>query len=131
MPLPLYNSLMDLKTLEGIKFLDSSFPLPLDRPFTKQATAEGITPNQLTWLVQNGYLRRPIKGVLLATQAGDSTDCDVRLCPWSYRRIVSCATGTRDGCSAPRWSLRPMNTWNCDRSPCSTGRAWTAPQRPR
>jgi len=65
---------MDLKTLEGITFLDSSFPLPLDRPFTtKQATAEGITPNQLTWLVQNGYLRRPIKGVLLATQAGDST----------------------------------------------------------
>jgi hypothetical protein len=65
---------MDLKKLDGLAFLDSSFPLPLDRPFTtRQAAGEGVTPRQLTWLVANGYLRRPIKGVLLATQAGDST----------------------------------------------------------
>jgi putative AbiEi antitoxin of type IV toxin-antitoxin system len=65
---------MDLKKLEGLAFLDASCPLPLDRPFTtKQAQAEGVTLKQLTWLVRNGYLRRPIKGVFLAAQAGDST----------------------------------------------------------
>ncbi|HET9423373.1 MAG TPA: hypothetical protein VFO49_19705 [Nocardioides sp.] len=65
---------MDLKQLEGLAFLDSSSPLPLERPFTTmEAKAEGVPSKQLTWLVRNGYLRRPIKGVFLAAQAGDST----------------------------------------------------------
>jgi len=65
---------MKLDDLEGKIFLDSSFPLPLDRPFTSaQARAEGITSPQLTWLHSNGFLRSPIKSVYLASQAGDST----------------------------------------------------------
>jgi hypothetical protein len=65
---------MKLDDLEGKPFLDSAFPLPLDRPFTAaQARAEGISGLQLRWLCRNGYLRSPIKSVYLATQAGDST----------------------------------------------------------
>ena len=65
---------MKFVDLEGKPFLDSAFPLPLDRPFTAaQARAEGISALQLRWLCQHGYLRSPIKSVYLATQAGDST----------------------------------------------------------
>ena len=65
---------MNLGDLEGKTFLDSDFPLPLDRPFTAaQARAEGLTGFQLRWLVSNGYLRSPLKSVYLASQAGDST----------------------------------------------------------
>jgi hypothetical protein len=65
---------MNLSELEGKSFLDSTFPLPLDRPFTAaQARAEGITGFQLRWLRSNGFLRSPIKSVYVATQAGDST----------------------------------------------------------
>jgi hypothetical protein len=65
---------MHLGELDGKAFLDDTFPLPIDGPFTSaQARAAGITPFQLTWLVDNGYLRSPIKSVYLASQAGDST----------------------------------------------------------
>ncbi len=65
---------MNLGDLEGKAFLDDTFPLPTDAPFTSgQARTAGITPFQLRWLVENGYLRSPIKSVYLASQAGDST----------------------------------------------------------
>lgn len=65
---------MNLKQVEGQAFLDETCPLPLDRPFTTaQARSEGVGHNQLTWLVQHGYLRRPIKGVFVAAQVADST----------------------------------------------------------
>jgi len=65
---------MNLAELAGKTFLDSAFPLPLERPFTAaQARAEGVTGFQLRWLCTHGYLRSPIKSVYLATQAGDST----------------------------------------------------------
>jgi hypothetical protein len=49
--------------------LDPRFPLPLDAPFTtRESAAEGVTPKQLTRLVRDGFLRRPIKGVYLASQ---------------------------------------------------------------
>jgi hypothetical protein len=54
-------------------FLDDRFPLPLDRPFTTtQATREGVSPHALGRLVELGYLRRPLKGVYLASQVEDS-----------------------------------------------------------
>jgi hypothetical protein len=53
--------------------LDDRFPLPLDCPFTTaQAQREGVSPDVLSRLVRLGYLRRPIKGVYLASQAEDS-----------------------------------------------------------
>ncbi|MDQ3483873.1 MAG: hypothetical protein M3445_00405 [Actinomycetota bacterium] len=65
---------MNLTSLKGQAFLDASSPLPLDRPFTAaQAHAEGVSAHQLTWLVRHGFLRKPVKGVYLASQAGDST----------------------------------------------------------
>ena len=54
-------------------FLDDRFPLPLDRPFTTaQARQEGVQPDALSTLVASGFLRRPIKGVYLASQVEDS-----------------------------------------------------------
>jgi hypothetical protein len=64
---------VDLRPLIGQPFLDSRFPLPLDRPFTlKQARAEGVSPANLTRLTDQRLLVRTIKGVYLAAQAGDS-----------------------------------------------------------
>jgi hypothetical protein len=68
------KSVMDLGDLEGKAFLDSAFPLPLDRPFTAaHARVEGVNGDQLRWLVEHGFLRSPLKSVYLASQAGDST----------------------------------------------------------
>ena len=53
--------------------LDESFPLAPDEPFTTEmAKREGLGPRQLTTLIAEGLLRRPVKGVYLATSAGDS-----------------------------------------------------------
>lgn len=64
---------MDLDHIIGSGLLDGSFPLPVSEPFT-YATAldSGIKRHQLARLCAEGVLRRPIKGVYLATQAGDS-----------------------------------------------------------
>ena len=65
---------MNLTDLTGHVFLPSSFPLPLDRPFT-YATARreaGLESRDLKWLVDNAFLRRPVKGVYVASQLGDS-----------------------------------------------------------
>ena len=53
--------------------LGSAFPLPVAEPFTfKMAREAGISRRRLGALVDVGLLRRPIKGVYLATEAGDS-----------------------------------------------------------
>ncbi|MCH1867553.1 hypothetical protein [Nocardioides sp. CFH 31398] len=54
-------------------FLPPDSPLPRDRPFTR-AEALDLVPNprELTRLCGRGLLRRPVKGVYLATEAGDS-----------------------------------------------------------
>ncbi|MCH1867393.1 hypothetical protein [Nocardioides sp. CFH 31398] len=59
-------------TTDG-RFLGPAFPLPLDRPFTlDQARAEGVRSPDLTRLCALGLLRRPVRRVYLAAQAGDS-----------------------------------------------------------
>lgn len=64
---------MNLRRLDGQPFLDASFPLPLDQPFTAvQAKSEGLPRHQLTWLCKEAYLRQPIRGVYLSVTAGDS-----------------------------------------------------------
>lgn len=62
--------------LEGLPFLPTGFPLPLDAPFTR-ATAHreaGLTPHQLAWLVEQGFLRRLLRNVYVATPVADSLD---------------------------------------------------------
>lgn len=55
--------------------LDDRFPLPLTEPFTTaEALGRGVTAKQLTRLVKDGYLRRPLKGVYLAAQVEDSQE---------------------------------------------------------
>lgn len=55
--------------------LDGSFPLPLDRPFTlREARQEGVSRAALSALCEEALLRRPLPGVYLASQAGDSVD---------------------------------------------------------
>lgn len=65
---------MDKRKLLGQPWLDADFPLPLDRPFTTaEARAEaGLSYDDLRFLVDNGFLRRPIRGVYVAAQIGDS-----------------------------------------------------------
>ena len=61
------------RALEEIELLDSRFPLPLDRPFTSaDSRREGVPRHVLTKLVDLGLLRRPLRSVYVATQAGDS-----------------------------------------------------------
>jgi hypothetical protein len=62
-----------------LAFLDESFPLPLDAPFTHaHARSEGLTRDVLTELCRLGLLRRPIKGVYAASQLGDSVELRAR-----------------------------------------------------
>lgn len=64
---------MDLRPWRDQPLLDDRFPLPLDAPFTYGCARQcGLTSRNLATLVQEGYLRRPIKSVYLASQAGDS-----------------------------------------------------------
>lgn len=56
----------------GLPALDSTFPLPLDRPFTKaDAVAAGVTKRALALLVDHGLVRRLLRGVYVAAQAPD------------------------------------------------------------
>lgn len=65
---------MKLTTLTEQPFLDGSSGLPLDRPFThREARTLGLRTAELTWLVRRGFLRRPVKGVYVASQVADST----------------------------------------------------------
>lgn len=64
---------MKVKELLERPLLGPEFPLPLDGPFTRaMARAAGVDPRVLTRLCDAGLLRRPIHGVYLAAQAGDS-----------------------------------------------------------
>jgi hypothetical protein len=59
----------------GQPFLDARFPLPLDAPFSlTQAYAEGLSPTDLSRLTADGFLRRPIEGVYVASQAADNLE---------------------------------------------------------
>jgi hypothetical protein len=62
-------------TLGDEIFWNDSFPLPLDRPFTrKQALAGGLTDRRLHLLVGRGQLRRPVEGVYVAAQVPDGLE---------------------------------------------------------
>jgi hypothetical protein len=52
---------------------DARFPLPPERPFTRDAALRtGLTDKRLRTLVRRGYLRRPIAGVYVASHVPDS-----------------------------------------------------------
>ncbi len=58
--------------MDNSPLLDSSFPLPLDLPFTRRtALAAGITDGRLARLTRAGLLRHPIREVYVAAQAPD------------------------------------------------------------
>lgn len=65
---------MNLLDLLGQPFLPDGFPLPLDRPFTYRTARReaGLESRDLQWLTENGFLRRAVKGVYVASQLGDS-----------------------------------------------------------
>ena len=70
---------MAIDTWRTLAFLDDSFPLTRDGPFTyKQARGEGLTRDVLTELCRRGLLRRPIKGVYVVSQVGDSVELRAR-----------------------------------------------------
>lgn len=53
--------------------LSADHPIPSEAPFTLATALDaGLTRRNLTLLTKEGILRRPIRGVYLATQAGDS-----------------------------------------------------------
>ena len=59
----------------GQVLLDSRFPLDLNTPFTTRAAREaGLHSSELSQLVGEGYLRRMIAGVYVASQAPDSIE---------------------------------------------------------
>ncbi|WP_447645983.1 type IV toxin-antitoxin system AbiEi family antitoxin domain-containing protein [Nocardioides zeae] len=63
---------MILSTWQCRPLLDSSFPMPLDRPFHRhEAVAEGVSPRWLSALVASGHLRRTLRGVYVAAQVPD------------------------------------------------------------
>src|SRR5262245_58494654 len=63
----------------GQPLLDAEFPLPIDRPFTRQhALAAGITPWVLRHLVDEGLVRRLVRGVYVAAQVVDSVPLRAR-----------------------------------------------------
>ena len=64
----------DLHDLRGQTHLDSSCPLPLDRPFTASHARDlGVPAGVLVWLVREGFVRQPVKGVYVVSQVVDDT----------------------------------------------------------
>lgn len=56
-----------------LALLGPDFPLPLELPFTNQASLEvGISRSVLSRLLRDGHLRRMLKGVYVATQTPDT-----------------------------------------------------------
>jgi len=70
---------MGINHWRALAFLDESFPLPLDAPFTlAQARGEGVSRAVLADLCGLGLLRRPLNGVYVVTQLGDSVELRAR-----------------------------------------------------
>ena len=58
----------------SLPYLDDSFPLPLDAPFSTRTAADaGVSPRDLTLLTRAGLLRTPIKGVHVDARTPDDT----------------------------------------------------------
>lgn len=71
---------MSIDQWRNLAYLDDSFPLPLDAPFTyAMARAEGVSRESLTELFRVGLLRRPVKGVYVVIQLGDSVELRARV----------------------------------------------------
>ena len=65
---------MPLQSWLEMPFLDDSFPLPLDGPFTSgMAQREGLPRKWLTALTSAGLLRTPIRGCFVPFQVGDTS----------------------------------------------------------
>jgi hypothetical protein len=62
--------------LEHLSFLPVDFPLPLDVPFTTTTARReaGLSPRQLAWLVEQGFLRRLVRSVYVANPVRDSLE---------------------------------------------------------
>ena len=66
---------MGIAQWRTLALLDDTFPLPLETPFTyAQARASGVSGKVLTELCKLGLLRRPVKGVYVVSQLGDSVE---------------------------------------------------------
>jgi len=64
---------MDLQQMLWAGRLDGSFPLDPDQPFTRaDAKTAGLSRRMLDRLLAEGLVRRPIKGVYVATHLADS-----------------------------------------------------------
>lgn len=60
--------------------LGPPFPLPVEEPFTlRHALVAGLTRRQLRELVRAAYLRRPVRGVYVASQLPDSLSLRARI----------------------------------------------------
>ena len=65
---------MHIRTWLEMPYLDDTFPLPLDHPFTTRAAiAAGIPRKWVPALVESGLLRNPIRGCLVPAQVVDDT----------------------------------------------------------
>lgn len=70
---------MDLLDWLHQPFLDDTFPLPLDAPFTTKAVLDAGLPRRwLGELVRAGLLRNPIKGCFVPAQVPDDTDSRIQ-----------------------------------------------------
>jgi hypothetical protein len=90
---PLYEYLPPL--------LDDRFPLPTDAPFTSaQALRAGVGRRLLTRLVEEGLLRRPLRGVYVAAQTPDSLQM----------RVKALSLVVPRGCAATDWTACWLHT---------------------
>lgn len=70
---------MGIAQWRTLPFLDQTFPVTLDGPFTyADARAAGVSRQALGQLCQLGLLRRPVKGVYVVSQLGDSVELRAR-----------------------------------------------------
>lgn len=64
---------------KGLPLLDASFPVPVDRPFTRQqALAAGLSRRTLQRLLDDRLVRRLFRGVYVSAQVPDSVPMRIR-----------------------------------------------------
>ena len=111
---------MGIASWRTLAFLDHTFPLPLEAPFTyalaraSRCLGQGSSPNSAS----SAFSVDRSRVCTSCRSSATPSSCEPRPCASSYPRTPSSAIVMPAGCTGPRWFWHPTSTWSCVRSRC-------------